>query len=567
MKLKRDTILSGRYNIRALLGEGGMGVVYRAFDEQLRRTVAIKTIQGDKASDKDFLRRFKREAQAISSIDHPHIVRLLDFVEATGNQDPYMVMEMLTGKDMASAIREEGALDIPRAVTRTLEASVAIAECHRHGYLHRDVKPNNIFLHTYNQVETAKVLDFGAAKQDEQFDGHRDDSAELTKKGFILGTPYYMPPEQIAGRPATGKSDQYSLAVVLYMAVTGRKPFQVPKPKQDFRELDLLQLIRQGDYTPVQKMRPEVPAELAGAIQRAMSVDPDKRFPDLHSFGAVIRPFSSPQAKLTWEAHFTNDAPARRSPQPSMAIATNDGTARPAGSFGDGTTLDPTFSPVDLTRGTAPTVRAKAANETIALTTAELREVAGEPNLATTAKQAADGPSRSLSIVIEEASQPVASLPSSPSSPRAAAETTSRRFGRNKPAMIVLAAATILGLVLAFSFILTHHREAASRLPTPPADLMNRPTVAPSEPPSPLAGPPGAGEPATAPAAPPPLSSTVRSVPEARTPPVPAGLRPRPAESEAIRVPAATAEPKHHAHKKTATQPARDPHGIPIPTE
>jgi serine/threonine protein kinase len=148
--LKKDTILSGRYNIRALLGEGGMGVVYRAVDQQLGREVAIKTIQGNKASSTDFLKRFTREALAISRIEHTHIVRLLEFVEAADGQPPYMVMELLNGKDMGSVIRKEGALDIMRAVTRVLEASVAISECHRHGYLHRDVKPNNIFLHNYN---------------------------------------------------------------------------------------------------------------------------------------------------------------------------------------------------------------------------------------------------------------------------------------------------------------------------------------------------------------------------------------------------------------------------------
>jgi eukaryotic-like serine/threonine-protein kinase len=566
VKLKKDTILTGRYNIRELLGEGGMGVVYRAIDQQLGRTVAIKTIQGDKATSADFLKRFKREALAISRIEHTHIVRLLEFVESVGDQPPYMVMELLTGKDMASVIRKEGALDIMRAVTRVLEASIAIAECHRHGYLHRDVKPNNIFLHNQNKVEVAKVLDFGAVKLDDDHEGRREDTADLTRKGFILGTPYYMPPEQLAGRPATAKSDQYSLAIVLYHALAGRRPFDVKRPKEDFKELDLAQAIRKGDYTPIQKLRPEVPSELADAIHKAMSVDPDKRFPELHAFGDAIRPFASPQAKLTWEAHFTGDAPARRPPQLSIAIMANDRAAIPAVTLDGRSTLDPTFSAVDVTRGTGPTVRAKASNnDTIALTTAELKDAAGEPNLATTTRRPVEGESRSLSLVIDEASQPIASLPSAPSAPQATAETTSRRFVRNKPAMIVLGALVLFAAVLSVSYFLTHRRDAAPLLVKPPVDLTNPQTPAPPPPTAPLLPTPAA---AAAPIQPPPAAPAVparaaKTTPETHIPAAASDRVPnaKPPASSTM------ASPKHHTHKKTATHPALDPHGIPIPTD
>ncbi len=568
MKLKKDTILTGRYNIREVLGEGGMGVVYRAVDQQLGRTVAIKTIQGDKATSADFLKRFKREAVAISRIEHTHIVRLLEFVEAAGQEPPYMEMELLTGIDMGSAIRKEGALDITRAVTRVLEASIAIAECHRHGYLHRDVKPNNIFLPNQNKIEVAKVLDFGAVKLDDDHEGHREDTADLTRKGFILGTPYYMPPEQLAGRPATAKSDQYSLAIVLYHALAGRRPFDVKKPKEDFKDLDLAQAIRKGDYAPIQKLRPEVPGELAAAIHKAMSVDPDKRFPELHAFGDAIRPFASPQAKLTWEAHFTGDAPARRPPQLSIAIMANDRAAIPAVTL-DGRTLDPTFTTVDVTRGSGPTVRAKASNtnDTIALTTAELKDAAGEPNLATTTRRPVAGESRSLSLVIDEASQPIASLPSAPSAPQATAETTSRRFVRNKPAMIVLGALVLFAAVFGVSYFLTHRRDAAPSLVKPPVDLTNPQTTgaAPAPPTAPPLPTPAAAAvpiqpPPTAPAVPAPAAKTT---PEAHIPAAVSDRVPNatpPASSP-------TASPKHHAHKKTPTHPTLDPHGIPIPTD
>ncbi|HVV52506.1 MAG TPA: serine/threonine-protein kinase [Polyangia bacterium] len=566
MKLKKDTILGGRYNIRELLGEGGMGVVYRAVDQQLGREVALKTIQADKASSADFLKRFKREAIAISRIEHTHIVRLNEFVEASGKEPPYMVMELLSGKDMGSVIRKEGALDITRAVTRVLEASIAIAECHRHGYLHRDVKPNNIFLHNYNRVEVAKVLDFGAVKQDNDYEGQRDDTADLTRKGFILGTPYYMPPEQLAGRPATAKSDQYSLAIVLYHALAGRRPFDVKKPKEDFKDLDLAQAIRKGDYTPIQKVRPEVPGELADAIHKAMSVDPDKRFPDLHAFGAAIRPFASTQAKLTWELHFTNDAPERRAPQLSIAIMAKDAPASPATSLDGPAILDPTFTSVDVTRGTGTTVRARGSNETIALGTGELKEAAGEVNLATTNRQPAEGASRSLSLVIDEASQAVESLPSAPNAPQRTAETTSRRLARNKPAMIVLGALALLVAVLSVSYFLTHRKDVAPSLPQPPVDLTNPhlPAAAPTQP-SPTLPPPPAS---AAPVQPPPAQPVAaprpaKATPEARAPS---------SASDTVQnmtTPAASLSPtpKHHTHKKTAHRPVLDPNGIPIPTD
>ena len=192
--LKKDSRL-GKYNIRERIGAGGMGVVYRAFDEHLQRQVAIKMIQGDKAPP-GFLTRFKREALAIS-IDHPHIVRLLEFVEATDSQPPYMVMEFLPGRPRQRD-REGSARHLPRR-----RSPGGHRRCQRMpppGVHPSRLKPTNIFLAEYNQIETAKVLDFGAAKQEEQREGKGEDS-ELTKQGTFLGTPFYMPPEQIMGRP------------------------------------------------------------------------------------------------------------------------------------------------------------------------------------------------------------------------------------------------------------------------------------------------------------------------------------------------------------------------------
>jgi serine/threonine protein kinase len=551
--LKKDSRL-GKYNIRERIGSGGMGVVYRAFDEQLQRQVAIKMIQGDKASDRDFLTRFKREALAISRIDHPHIVRLLEFVEATDSQPPYMVMEFLPGHDLGSVIQKGGPLAISRAVDRTLEAIAAVSECHRRGYIHRDLKPTNIFLAEYNQIETAKVLDFGAAKQEEQREGNGEDGAELTKKGTFLGTPFYMPPEQIMGRPATTKSDQYSLGVVLYTALTGKKPFDVDK-KKEFKDWELLQSIKQGDYMPVQKLRADVPDGLAQAIAKAMNVDPDKRFIDLHAFGAALRAFASPQAHLTWEAHFTSSAPTSSRP-PQLSIAINATIDIPKAASLDGpTNVDPTFPLPGSFHGTGPTAVARGERQqTMPISTRDLMAASGELSLATTSRRPSDPPSQSMSIEFVESSQS-AKAPLSDNSPVAiVADSTAKRLFRNRPVLIVLGAVLLFAGVLAGALFITHQKEPAHVPQLPPPELLAPPlpakpqiTTAPAVTPAPTS---------------PPVQPVVAPPPPVAAPPA------SPAATDARALPKAAApEIKHHAHKKAKPQQLLDTHGIPIPTE
>src|SRR5689334_19354141 len=143
-----------------------MGVVYRARDELLGREVALKTILADKAMDRQFLTRFRREALSIAQINHPNIVSLIDFVEGdpAKGEISYMVMEYLKGKDLGKVIKETGPLEITRAVDRVLEVCAAVSTCHRQGYIHRDLKPTNIFITASDFIEVAKVLDFGVAK-------------------------------------------------------------------------------------------------------------------------------------------------------------------------------------------------------------------------------------------------------------------------------------------------------------------------------------------------------------------------------------------------------------------
>jgi eukaryotic-like serine/threonine-protein kinase len=534
VELKRDTRL-GKYNIRARIGDGGMGIVYRAFDEHLQRPVAIKTIQGDKASDREFLNRFKREAFAIARFEDPHIVRLLDFVEGTEDEPPYMVMELLEGKDLSKIIAKTGPLAVNRAVDRILEVVAAVTKCHRFGYVHRDLKPSNIFIAEYNQIEIAKVLDFGAAKQDPR-KKRRD--PELTQKGDVWGTPFYMAPEQLSGVPASPLSDQYSIGVILYNTLTGKKPFDVDD-KSDFNDVHLLAHIKQGTYIALRDHRGEVPPGLAAAIARAMSVDPGKRFPDLHEFGAELRAYASPQAQLTWERHFTSSIPNFRDPQMSIAIKPGDEDRTQRDNPFDHTTTvhDRTFPPPGGSPHTAPTVAGRSNIE-----------------LATTARREAADPSLSLPITVDDPSSRQGSSPSS-DTPIIRKESTSKAL-RNRPLLIVGGVVVLFGGVLGTALFVAHRQEPASRIASPPPTLLD-----PSVPRLPEAALPAH------PIAPAPVPrAAAATTPPAAPASTPLASPPPPAvEAPKAQPDAPSAAPKHH-HKKVS-RATLDPHGIPIPTD
>lgn len=312
MNLERDSRL-GKFVIRQRIGAGGMGAVYRAFDTVLQREVAIKTILSDKAADRDFLTRFRREALSISRLDDPHIVKLIDFVEANAEkgEPPYMVMELLRGQDLHSLIRNEAAqkrfVQIPRLVDIMLQICAAVGACHRHGFVHRDLKATNIFLTEYNQIETAKILDFGVAKLwgDSPVSIGEGD-AEVTRKGMVFGTPEYLAPEVFREQVAGPKTDQYALGILLYAALSaGRKPFKLDK-EQDYPDLKLWQAIVKGDHPSVRSYRSEVPEGLEAVLERAMHKDPEKRFASVHNLGEALLPWASERARLQWTGHFTS---------------------------------------------------------------------------------------------------------------------------------------------------------------------------------------------------------------------------------------------------------------------
>ena|SRR5579875_2150847 len=255
------TVLSGRYRLEARIGAGGMSTVYRAFDETLERRVAIKLLNREVSSDSDELERFRREARAVAQLSHPHIVGVIDAGEDDGR--PYIVFEYVQGETLKERIRRLGRLPIPEAVAYAIEIARALSAAHARHIVHRDVKPQNVLL---DEEGSAKVTDFGIARTLEE--------EGLTADGRVIGTTDYVSPEQAQGQPVTGRSDLYSLGIVLYEMLVGEVPF-----KGESQVAVAMKHVRQP-LPDVQRVRPEVSAALAAVLDRATAKDPTERYAD-----------------------------------------------------------------------------------------------------------------------------------------------------------------------------------------------------------------------------------------------------------------------------------------------
>ena len=259
------TTLNGRYRLEARIGAGGMSTVYRATDETLQRTVAIKLMNREIAAESDQLERFRREARAVAQLSHPHIVGVIDYGEDLdpAHPRPYIVFEYVEGETLKERIRRSGRLPITEAVAYAIEIARALGTAHARHIVHRDVKPQNVLIDEEGQ---AKVTDFGIART--------LDEEGLTADGRVLGTTDYVSPEQALGRPVTGQSDLYSLGIVLYEMLTGEVPFkgenQVAVAMKHVRE----------ELPDVQRRRPEVSAALAAVVEAATAKRLEDRYAD-----------------------------------------------------------------------------------------------------------------------------------------------------------------------------------------------------------------------------------------------------------------------------------------------
>ncbi|MET0068580.1 MAG: protein kinase [Candidatus Thiodiazotropha sp.] len=255
-----DTI--GRFNLIEEIGEGAMSIVYKAFDPEINRTLAIKLLRGEVATDPEYRYRFLQEAKAAGKLTHPNIVTIFDVGEA--EQGPYIAMEFLEGRTLEEMMESKTPISIREAVVYGIQLAEALDYSHNRGIVHRDVKPGNII--SPDDGHTIRITDFGIAHVDSPNKEHR------TRMGAVLGTPQYMSPEQVEGFPVDGRSDLFSLGVILYQLITGEKPFVSETLTS------LLMKIVQEDPAPIKDKKGEIPHSLIKIVEKLLNKKPEQRF-------------------------------------------------------------------------------------------------------------------------------------------------------------------------------------------------------------------------------------------------------------------------------------------------
>ncbi|MDQ6682865.1 MAG: protein kinase, partial [Chloroflexota bacterium] len=264
-------LVGGRYRIIAPLGEGGMATIWRALDEQLDREVAVKLLRPQYGSDAGFAARFRQEARSAGSLSHPNIVSVFDYGTDPTDDNQYIVMELVEGDNLSTVLQERGSLSTEDSVRVAIAIASALEAAHRRGIVHRDVKPGNILITDEGDV---KVTDFGIARAVSE--------ASMTVTGTTLGSVHYFSPEQARGDEVTGTSDVYSLGIVLYEMLTGRRPFEGDSAAG-------VALRRLNEDPPPPSTYKPVPAGLSAIIMRALQRDPARRFPDAGSLAEALR--------------------------------------------------------------------------------------------------------------------------------------------------------------------------------------------------------------------------------------------------------------------------------------
>ena len=264
----------GRYEILSELGRGAMGVVYKARDPQIDRLVALKTISlwgQEPDEEKEFRLRFMNEAQAAGRLHHSGIVSVFDVGEDPDNHDPYIVLEYVPGESLNRILSREKKLPVERALKLAEEVADALDYAHAQGVTHRDIKPANILI---TEDGRAKIADFGIAKLN---------LAHFTIPGRVLGTPAYMAPEQLSGEAVDGRSDLFSVGVILYAMVTGHSPFQGNSATT------VCFKVANRDPVAASSLDMTLPAELDAVISRAMAKDPNERYQRGADFAEDLR--------------------------------------------------------------------------------------------------------------------------------------------------------------------------------------------------------------------------------------------------------------------------------------
>jgi tRNA A-37 threonylcarbamoyl transferase component Bud32 len=282
------TRISGRYEIVNLIGEGGMGEVYEAKHVHIGRHVAIKCLNKEYSKDKEAMERFEQEARIAGTLGHANICELMDF-GVTDDGQPYLVMELMEGENLAELLKREKPLEVERALEITAGVLTALEEAHGQGIVHRDLKPENIFMaQVKGHGEVVKLLDFGISKIMKQ----GESAMRLTKTGMMVGTPFYMSPEQVRARTDIDhRTDLYACGVILFEMLTGDLPFD----GRSFNEI-IVKIIE--DKFPAMGEDDDIPKGVASLIRKSVEKKADKRFQTAKEFGEAVALLQPPRTSV-----------------------------------------------------------------------------------------------------------------------------------------------------------------------------------------------------------------------------------------------------------------------------
>lgn len=263
-----------KYELVERLGHGGMAEVYKAYQPGVERFVAVKILHSHRQDSADFVARFRREARAIGRLQHPNIVRIIDFAEQAEND--YMVMDYVAGGTLSDYLQTHSQLSLQAALPLVVQLADALAYAHQQGLIHRDIKPGNIMFtdNTYTQVV---LTDFGLARLLD------DAESKLTLSGAMIGTPTYMSPEAVRGEPCDERTDIYSLGVVLYELMTGKTPYAANTPYS-------MMMKQANEPLPLPRtLNPDLPVIVEQLLCKALAKEPSERYQSAAEFALALR--------------------------------------------------------------------------------------------------------------------------------------------------------------------------------------------------------------------------------------------------------------------------------------